>query len=260
MRKQKESERVAKLVMESLVLGAKMLYQERQANGEHDYDLRYAGGLVVPVEVTESVDFQIESAVGALVRKRFVDVNACHHDWYVHPLPDAHINMIRSDVDQYVAAVEQEGLEEFFSFRDAATSPSVRRILEDLKIESGSTTVWNPPGRIGIAEPTQDIMSPVDDYSAVLRAVESEVQKKRKKKFASLDAPERHLFVYVHPRNYPVWVALIDSSIPADQPSLLDGSGITHLWITAPDRSKNVYVVWRCTAGQGWRDLGRITI
>jgi hypothetical protein len=261
MREQKESERVAKLVAESLVRGATMSYREHQANGEHDYDLTYADGLVVPVEVTESADSEIEEAVrGALGSELFVDVNACRNDWYVHPLRGARINVIRSKVDQYLAAIEQEGLGEFFAFRDAAMFPSVRRILEDLKVESGSTAVWKPPGRIGIAQPSQNSMSRVDSYSAVQRAVESAVLKKRKKNFAALDAPERHLFVYVHPRNYPVWVALIGSSIPVDQPSLADGSGITNVWVAAPDRSQNVYVVWRCMAGQGWRDLGRITI
>jgi hypothetical protein len=260
MRKSKESERVAKLVVESLVHGATMSPLDHQANGEHDYNLTYASGLIVPVEVTESADFQIECAVGALACKRFVDINACHHDWYVHPLPDARINKIRSQVDQYLAAIEQEGLDEFFAFRNAAAFPSVRRILEDLRIESGSTAVWDPPGRIGIAQPSQCIMSPVDSFSAVQRAVESAVLKKREKRFAAIDAPERHLFVYVHPRNYPVWVALLGSTIPADQLSSPDWRGITDVWVTAPDRSRNEYVVWRCSAGQGWRNLGRITI
>lgn len=260
MRKQKESEQVAKLVVESLVNGATMSTLDHQAEGQHDYNLTYASGQVVPVEVTESADFQIECAVGALADLPFVNVNACRHDWYVNPLPDARINTIRSNVDQYLAGVEQEGLDEFFAPKDAATFPSVGKILKDLRIECGFVTVWDPPGRIGIAPPSQNSPSLVDSFSTVQRAVESAVLKKREKKFAALDAPERHLFIYVHPRNYPVWVALLGSGIPTDQLSSPDWGGITDVWLTAPDRSQNVYVVWRWTAGQGCRNLGRITI
>ncbi|MCX6633697.1 MAG: hypothetical protein NT090_01165, partial [Acidobacteria bacterium] len=131
-------------------------------------------------------------------------------------------------------------------------------ILEDLKIDSGSTTVWNPPGRIGIAQPSQDTMPLIDSYH-VQRVVESEASKQdNRKKLAAVDALERHLFIVVHPRNYPAWVALIDSNVPSDRPSL--PTEITDVWVAATDRSKDVYVVWKCTAGQDWRDLGRITI
>jgi hypothetical protein len=91
MRKIKDSERIAKLVVESVVPGATMSYRDRQANGEHDYDLMYPSRLVVPVEVTESRDFQIESAVAVLDTERFVKAKACRRDWYVHPLRDARI-------------------------------------------------------------------------------------------------------------------------------------------------------------------------
>lgn len=260
MRKQRESERVAKVLVESLVGGATMAFLEVQANGEHDYNLTYADGSVVPVEVTESVDFQIECGVGALADERFVNANSCRRDWHVHPLPDARIDVIRNKVDQYLAAVEYEGLDQFHASRDAGTFPSVRSILEDLKIGSGSTAVWNPPGRIGIDRPSQHVMSRVDSCSAVLGAVEFAMSKKREKKFAALAALERHLFVYVHPRNYPAWVALIDSDVSAGQPSVKEWGGITDVWVAGPDRSQGVYVVWRCTVGHGWRNLGRVTI
>jgi len=80
MRKEKESERIAKLVVEGVVPGATMLRLYHQANGEHDYDLRYADGLKVPVEVTESRDFQIERDLGALASEPFVNAKACDHD------------------------------------------------------------------------------------------------------------------------------------------------------------------------------------
>lgn len=260
----KESERVAKLIVESLVPGATMSRVDGQAHGEHDYDLTYASGLTVPLEVMESVDFQIACTVGALGSERFVARGACRYDWYVHPLPRARINDVRAKVDQYLAAIEPEigsaGLTRFFAAKDASLFPSVRKIYDDLKIEAGTIAVWDPPGRIGIAQPSHSVLSSIDSFSTVERAVELAVLKKRVKKFAALDVPERHLLVYVDPRNYPVWVALLGSSVPADQPSPSDWGGITDVWVTALDRSQDAYVVWRCTSGQAWRNLGRVTI
>jgi hypothetical protein len=97
------------------------------------------------------------------------------------------------------------------------------------------------------------------DSCHVLRAIENEASKlDNKSKLAAVAAPERHLFVYLHWRNYPAWVALLGSNIPSDPPAL--PAEITDVWAAAPDRSKNVFAVWRFTAGQGWRDLGRITV
>jgi hypothetical protein len=141
---------------------------------------------------------------------------------------------------------------------DAVTFPSVRRIFDDLRIYSGYTTVWSPPGRIYIDQPIHVAMTRVDPLH-VRRAIEDQAFKlDNKKKLAAVDAPERHLFVYLHWRNYPAWVALLGSNIPGDPPVLPDE--ITDVWAAAPDRSRNVFVVWRFTAGQGWRDLGRITV
>ena len=257
MPKQKESERIAKPIIECVLCGSTMTYRDRQANGEHDYDLRYPDGVVVPVEVTESADFQIESAVGALRDRRFVRASGCSRDWSVLPLPAARINTVREKIDQYLAAIEGEGRSRFCAHVDAVTFPSVRRIFDDLRIYSGYTTVWSPPGRIYIDQPIHVAMTRVDPLH-VRRAIEDQAFKlDNKKKLAAVDAPERHLFVYLHWRNYPAWVALLGSNIPGDPPVLPDE--ITDVWAAAPDRSRNVFVVWRFTAGQGWRDLGRIT-
>src|ERR1019366_2633796 len=257
MPKQKESERIAKSILESVLRGSTLTYRDRQANGEYDYDLCYPDGVRVPVEVTESADFQIESAVGALKGRRFVKACECSRDWSVLPLPYARMNTVRERVDQYLAAIEREGLGRFCVPIHASAFPSVRKIFDDLRIYYGYATVWNPPGRIYIDQPIHVAMTRVDSCH-VLRAIENEASKlDNKSKLAAVAAPERHLFVYLHWRNYPAWVALLGSNIPGDPPVLPDE--ITDVWAAAPDRSRNVFVVWRFTAGQGWRDLGRIT-
>ena len=93
----------------------------------------------------------------------------------------------------------------------------------------------------------------------VLRAIENEASKlDNKRKFAAVDARERHFFVYILRRNYSAWVSLLGADIPTDPPAL--PNEITDVWAAAPDRSVGAFVLWRFNAAKGWRNLGRITI
>jgi len=188
--------------------------------------------------------------------RRFVRVHRCACDWCVQPLPDARIKAIRQKVDEYVAAIEQEGLARFCASIDATISPSVTRIFNNLWIYSGYTTVWKPPGRIGIDAPIHVDMTRVDSRH-VLRVIGNLALRKREQ-LAAVNAPERHLFIYLHPRNYPAWVSQLGSGIPSEPLTL--PTEITDVWVAAPDRSEGLYVVRRFSAGQGWRDLGRIAV
>jgi len=168
------------------------------------------------------------------------------------------MNTVREKVDHYLATIEREGLGRFCAPIHASTSPGVRKIFDDLKVYYGYATAWNPPGRIYIDQPIHPVMSRID-VRHVLRAVENEASKlDNRRKLAAVDAPERHLFLYLHWRNYPAWVTLLGSHIPSDPPAL--PTEITDIWAAAPDRTKDVFAVWRFTAGQGWRDCGKITI
>lgn len=258
MRKAKRSEQIAKLLIESVVPGATMSYRDPQAKSENDYDLRYADGRVVPVEVTESADFQIEAAVGALRGRRLVRVRNCRCDWLVYASRDARIDKIRAHADRYFAEIECAGLRSFYAQLHTPHFPCVRKIFDELRVDCGFTTVWDPPGRIGIAGPAQDEMVSVDSLR-VLKAVELEAAKPDNRgKLAAFDTRERHLFVHIHPRNYPAWVSLLDADVPGEPPSLPDE--ITDIWVAAQDRSTELYVLWRYVAGQTWRDLGRVAV
>ena len=84
-----KAEIAAKRIVETLVRGAKMHYRESQSAGEHDFDLEYAIGVSVPLEVTMSTNEETEAIEAAIMRSRkegpFVPRIQCQHDWWVHP-------------------------------------------------------------------------------------------------------------------------------------------------------------------------------
>jgi len=237
-----------------------MRYQSDQADGQYDFDLQYPGGLTVPLEVTTAADEEVERSHAAILNARkggpFVPRVHCKRDWYIHPLPEANINTIRAMSDCYLAAIEAEGLEQFDAFTDADDSPAVCRIFQDLKIEAGRVLRWRPSGRIGIALPGSGGLV---EAESVTRAVESEAWKvDNRRKLGMVEAPERHLFVYVDPNNYLVWVALRDKAPSTIFPRLPEE--ITDVWAATTEGTPGWYVVWHAHHVSGWRHLGYVNV
>ena len=212
------AELLAKATIEQLVDGAQMHFQEVQDAGQHDFDLLLPEGEIAAVEVTASADQELEctlAAIRALAKRgSFVPTSKCKRDWTVHPLKEAKIANIRKRVDTYLAAIEAAGLERFFSQRHAAEYPSVMRIFCDLRIEAGFVTKWKKPGQICIAPPGGGGRV---NASEVQDAVFQEASKRdNRRKLSKSGRRQRHLFVYVHPRNYLPWVSLVDTCPPRD--------------------------------------------
>ena len=151
------AEILAQRLIESVLVGSRMVYRAYQSQGQHDFELHYSDGRVSAVEVTSSVDAQTERTDAAILDKRkggaFVKTKLCNKDWYIHPVAGANINKIRSKVDEYLAVIESAGIEKFFFFFfSAADHPSVERIYADLGVVSGTVFPhWKEPGYIGIA-------------------------------------------------------------------------------------------------------------
>jgi hypothetical protein len=129
------AEAVAKQLLESVLVGARMNYRDNQSKGEHDFDLGYPDGRISPVEVTSAVDESVELTNAAILDKKkggsAIKTKLSKKDWYISPSPGANINRIRSSADEYLAAIESEGLEKFFGPINC-DSPSVERIYRDL--------------------------------------------------------------------------------------------------------------------------------
>src|ERR1700694_886372 len=112
------TERIAKAVVEHMILGSNMPDRPGEPGGVHDFDLRYPDGTIAAVEVTASTNQEINDTVAAIESKRrcgrFLNARMCRNGWIVRPLADASINRLRTDLDAYLARIEAAGLTEFF--------------------------------------------------------------------------------------------------------------------------------------------------
>ena len=151
------AEKIAKSVVEELIPRARMRFREQQHDGSHDFDLILPDNTTAALEVTASKDFELEKTKAAIRRDKnggyFIPTVKCQNDWSIDPLPDAHINRVRAEADDYLARIEADGLDQFFYDTDGGRYDSVRRICEDLSIEAGSVTQWKNPGQICISSP-----------------------------------------------------------------------------------------------------------
>jgi hypothetical protein len=117
-----------------------MVYRQSQSNGEHDFDLHSPAGEVSAIEVTSSVDQTQEETIDAIMDERkggtAISSRLCANSWYIHPRPNANINLLREKADQYLAAIEAAGISKFGGPTD--DRPSVKAIHRKLGVVSGS--------------------------------------------------------------------------------------------------------------------------
>lgn len=253
------AERVAQALVESVVSGSRMVYRVDQSRSVHDFDLHYPDGRASAAEVTASVNEAGQRTNAAILDKKrggpAVKTTLCKKDWYIHPESGAIIKKIRQMADEYLAAVESAGIETFLGPSDRWEYPSVERIYSDLSVFSGAVIAWKEPGYMRIAPPGGGgaVAAPL-----VLEAVKREAFKEdNRRKLGAASADERHLLVYVHPRNFLPWCALVDFEPPPELPEL--PPEITDVWAFGETRSENEYVIWRASVTSPWRRLGRVT-
>jgi hypothetical protein len=251
------SERTARSIVELALPGARLEFQPDQFSNQHDFNLELPNGSVVPLEVTQSVNFRLKSTQAALAQRgrNHVPRILCRNDWFVWPTLYANINKIHDHVDRMLADIEDEGIVEFFAMADASGSRAVWRILSELGIEVGRATRLRRPG-IHVGSPSAD--GGLVTSESVQQAVAVEVAKPDNRlKFASSTAPERHLFVLIDSENFLPWISLLDCDPPATPPTL--PTEITHVWAAARDRSQDQYVTW-LGSSEGWINLGRFLV
>ena len=237
-----------------------MRYHTDQSAGSHDFDLEYSDRAQAALEVTISTNQSREATVAAIsdVRKggAFIKANLCRKDWWVHPAPNANINRIRAQVDEYLAAIEADGLDRFIGPVDSDAYLSVERIYTDLLIEGGSVMKWKNPGRIGISYPGDGGFVVPENLQ---KAIEREALKgDNRRKLGSAGTAERHLFVYISSQNFLAWAALTDGDMPDNTPQLPDE--ITDVWAVTGAGQKDKYIVWRASKGAQWQNLGLVEI
>jgi hypothetical protein len=158
-------------------------------------------------------------------------------------------------VDSYLAAIEAEGRAQFNAFTDAAQSPAVFAILQELGIEYGSVVSWKSPG-IGIATPGDGGLV---DSTLVNEVVETEALKMdNKRKLSAAAGSEKHLFVYVPRTRHVLWVAVREEEPPAAGPNL--PPEITHVWVATWAGDGAWHSVWQAQRGFSWTHMGQVNI
>lgn len=249
-----KAERTAQVIVEAVILGAEMLFCRDQSAGRHDFNLHFPSGEMAALEVTTSTDEKLISTIAAISNPRkgvyFFPATRCQRDWLVHPRPRARINKMRCCIDRYLAEVEAAGLDGFIGPTDCPRYPAVDRIYKELAIEAGVVTAWKKPRQIGIWPPGAggEVTS-----KHVQEAVRAEAFKAdNRMKLAKVGYRQRHLFVYVDPRNYLTWRSLVDQYLPAEAPPL--PGEVSHVWVVAETRDRDHFVVLRGPADTGWSE------
>ena len=144
---------------------------------QYDFDLCHPDGSVSAVEVTSSVDQAIEQTYARIRDPRkggaMVKTKLCKKDWLVHPGLGADPKLIRLRIDRYLAAIECQGIDEFWAPTDLHR-PSVERVYHDLGIVSGSVFPhWKERGQIGICLSPSTSAGPSKRRLPQLRLAES---------------------------------------------------------------------------------------
>src|ERR1035437_5418944 len=208
------AEAVAKRVLETILPGATLEYRPTQSHGEYDFDLRYGDGTEAAIEVTAAVDEALALTIGAIRSKRrggsVVGATACKRSWLIFPAKGASINNIRSNADQQLAKLEQEGIDSFYC---VSNSPYVQNICGQLQITGGGVISSEGEASIRIASP---IGGGAVGASIAIKAGEREASKEdNRKKLGVAKAAERHLVVYIGADNGLSWTALTSFQPPS---------------------------------------------
>jgi hypothetical protein len=217
-----------------------MEYRLSQSQGQHDFDLHHPDSSVSAVEVTSAVDKTVEQTNASIRDPKkggpMVKTRLCKKDWLVHPALTANINLIRSRVDEYLAAIESEAIERFYAPTDWQ-NPSVERIYHDLGVVAGSVFPhWRKPGQIGIGLPGGG--GPLNARAATEAAEREAFKGDNRRKLGAAGTNGRHLVVYVYVTNYLPWCALCDLDPPPDLPRLPRRSR-TYGWLAKPALNTN---------------------
>jgi hypothetical protein len=243
----KHPENVAKKVLEMAIPGASMDFRAEQSHGEYDFDLRYPNGEVAAVEVTSSRD-QASTKICKKIFERNggseIEAVCCKKNWWI--TPSAMPKNFRKDVDKYLAALEDAGIDSFFEpdCLKNNTPKEVFAIYRDLNVFSARSV---PTSGAAVIRISAVLGGGAVGQASPTRAAEREIGP-NKDKLGKATTKERHLVVYVDQLNGSPWIGMTSSEPPNGFPNL--PTEITHLWLIAQIRDR--YVVWLGTSTQPW--------
>jgi len=255
-----KAEEIAMQVMQTLIPGAKMVPHDLGMNREYDFDLVLPTGNCYPLEVTSATDKSARGTTAAILDEKkggqLVQGRHCKKSWYLQPATTARINRIRKRADKYLAALEEEGIEEFFSPFEVQ-SVAIKAVYHDLGVEAAWITQSQQPQRICIGLPNKIAM--LGDGTPAAEAALAEAWKEdNKRKLAQVAAVRRYLFVYVDHSCFAAWFAMIHFEPPHSRAVL--PPEITNILVAAQKTYPETFVVWQARAGNPWENKGSIRV
>lgn len=266
------SERASKTVLEAVLPGAKLTYRNQQSNGEYDFDLQYSDGRLAAVEVTTSVDqrqMQTSAAIHSKKKLPVIAASQCRKTWMVTPMPNANVNVLRENVDKYLAALEGAGIDEFSVFEvnesrqlkeaglhgifaDKIVPECVESICDHLMLQGGGIISSDGPPKIILGYP---IYGGAVGAACAINAGKREAWKEDNRRKLNAATNERYLVVFIDATNGLAWTALTDCDPPDALPEL--PPEIDQIWLLGDlgeEAAKN-FVVWRADKTTHWQKL-----
>ena len=224
IRRMRNSESVAKRLLEIALPGRRLTFHEDQSQRICDFAIWQNAKRVGGVEVTSLTNGDLKATEAALDRHRNFARVLCRQDCRIHPETDANVKLISADVDRYLAAIEADGLTRVRASTDASQYPSVAAIYGDLGIRSGQAMSLNVPG-ISVALPvTGGAYAP----SILLEAVREVAWKDDNREKLARAGGEGHLAIYVDRTQTAELMALRDLE-PTGEPVL--PPEVLNLWV-----------------------------
>lgn len=255
-----KAEKVAIGVVQTVIRGAKMVFHDEGMTGAYDFDLVLPTGDCYPLEVTSVTDKRARATTAAILDKRkgaqCVQGRDCKCSWYVQPVATAKINDIRERVDQYLAALEEEGIERFFSPFEVQ-SAAIKAIYHDLGVAAAWRIKVQQPPQIRIGLPNKEAM--LGDGTPATEAALVEAWKKdNRSKLAQVTASRLHLFVYIDHSSFAAWFAM--NHFEAPHSIALLPPEITDIWVVAQRQFPDIFIVWKSKAQNPWENKGSIQV
>ncbi len=242
------SEKIVKRVLEAVLPGAVLTYQNSQSNGEYDFELRYSSGDIAAVEVTASLDEPSMRTDAAIRGKRAggsaFNARECKKTWILFPLDGADIPKIRRQADSLIAGFERNGVDDIDCLRSYSDS-TISNVCNELLI-TGARVVADAGAQIIICHPVRG--GAVGQDSAVRAAEEEASKPDNKRKLGAAGTTERHLAVYIDARAGVPWISLTEFQPPSVKPVL--PPEITDLWLIGHTHNTNEFIAWHGSSNQ----------
>ncbi len=246
------AEQIAKILLERIFLGSRMIYRQEQSHGEWDFDLQYREGEVAAVEVTTSHNDSITQTSAQIYDRKKggarIPANQCKSSWAIRPILGANVNKIRKSADGFLRNLECQGISRFSltEWRVPCLPNGLEQERHKLGLEFG--LVIAAQGR-----PEIQILGVISgrtiDPSTAIDAAMAEIAENIQK-LGRATCKDRHLVVVVDSRNGGPWIAMVDFAPPQEKPKL--PREITHIWLVA-QMSDDQFIIWSGGSEQPWK-------